>query len=446
MPRTPNTRLRLLLEAADLTQSQLAHAVRTVAAETGRPVTCGQTVVSRWLNGTQPRPPAGTYLLEALSRRLGRCVTAHEAGLTQAPAKAGGLPALSWEAHPVQILAKLAGSESDPARRRLFGASVFSLAHLALPDVPSTPAAGRRPSLGGGQRATMAHAAQMQAMATAFASAAGAGGGGSIRASLAAYLTHDLPRLLHAPATESIHRHLLVAAGQLTLLLGNVCADCGDDGLAQRYHHTAARLAREAQDHSALAIALRTMAAHAYNLGHHGPAVVNLAQRAAETARSAPPAVQSYAQAHLAVLLAHHDRHAALAALARAEHHHQRADDTPGPFTAYPAGGLYYQRAQVLAALGDRAGAGEALTASLRIRGPGEHRAATLTRARLAETRLRMGHLEAACTHWQYFLDAYPDLHSTAARRHLTSLRQLLTPHQRHPDAAALLRQAATLT
>ncbi|MGK5630340.1 hypothetical protein ACSNOD_18030, partial [Streptomyces sp. URMC 123] len=124
MSRDPNTSLCRLLEDCGWSGAQLADAIRTVAAEQSAGFGCDRSTVARWLAGTQPRPPAGTFLLEALSRRLDRPVTAEEAGLTRAPAQ---MPPPSWESDPVRTLA-------DPERRHLLAGAVFSLAALPLPD------------------------------------------------------------------------------------------------------------------------------------------------------------------------------------------------------------------------------------------------------------------------------------------------------------------------
>ncbi|MFG3399358.1 hypothetical protein [Streptomyces parvus] len=449
MPQTPNTRLQLLLQAAGWNQTQLAAALRRVAAEHGQQLACDHSAVSRWLAGARPRPPASDFLVECLARRLGRPVTARDAGLTRAPDLMEGHQ-LSGEADPLRSLARLTAAELDPARRRLLGTAVFSLAALATPDLTqaSPSPSVRQPAVAAPGRgsASAAHAAHMYTMTTVFADVAERHGGASIRAALAAYLAHDVTGWLHTPSPDTIHHTLLTGAARLTLLLGSACADSGDSAAAQRYHKTAARLAAQASDQATLAIALRTMATHAHDLGHYGPPVLNLAEQAAHQARGAPPAIRVYTQAHLAVLNAHHDKHAALTALNRAERLADQMDSTPGPFTAYPAGALHYQRAHALATLGDHTGALGALTLSLRLRTEGEQRARTLTHARLAETHLRLGHLETALTHWRTFLDNYPALHSAAAERRVAALRQHLRPHRRHSAAAALLAQAGALS
>lgn len=442
MTRTPNSRLRLLLQAAGWNRTQCARAVRIVAAEHGRRLACDHSAVSRWLAGARPRPPAPAFLLEALTRRLGRPVTARQAGLTSVPDL---LPDPPEEADPLRALARLAETELDPVERRLSGAAPFRLTALAVPEPP--PPRRARPAVpsSGGRRAGRAEAEQMQTMTAVLADAAERHGGGSTRATLAAYLAHDVTAFLHAPAADAVHRLLLSEAARLTILLGRACADCGDDAAAQRHHRTAARLAADADDRTAFALALRALSAHAHDLGHHDPAVLHLAQRAVDGARGSPPAVQAYTQTNLAVVQARHDRHAALAALARAERCHGRADASPGPFTAYPAGALLYQRAQTLAGLGDHDGAADALAVSLRMRAPGENHARALSRARLAETRLRLGHLDAALLHWQAFLDDCRILRSARAARRLRTMRQHLRPHRRRPAVAALLHRADVL-
>ncbi|MER5770968.1 hypothetical protein [Streptomyces sp. NPDC001985] len=441
VPPVANARLRLLLEASGWNAGELARAVRSVAGEHGRRLACDRSSVVRWLAGAQPRPPVPAFLLEALSRRLGRPVTAQQAGLTRAPDR---VPVVSWQSAPLRTLTLLTEAELDPARRRLLASGVFSPLAFAVPELLPRPrrAASDPAPADPGPGAREPGAEQMHAMAGVFASAAEQFGGGPVRAALAAYLARDVTARLHAPAPDAVHRGLLSKAAQLTLLLGRICADGGDDAVAQHYHLLAARLAADARDHATLAIALRTMATHALELGHRGPAVLHLAERASDHARHAPPVVQAYTQAHLAVLQAGHDRRAALASLARAERLHTPHDAAPGPFTAYSLGALHYQRAQTLAALGDRAGTVGALTDSLRARTPGERHARTLTHARLAETQLRLGHLDAALPHWDAFLEAYPSLDSVRAARRLAALRRQLRPHRAYPAAAGLLARA----
>lgn len=439
-----NTRLEALVQAAGLSPAQLARALRTLADEQGLSVSCDYTTVRRWLKGTQPRPPAPALLLECLGRRLGQPVTAQEAGLTHTQAVVVD-PA--WEADPLRKLAQLSGAELDPARQSLLGAEAFSLATLAMPEpimsssAMSQPASDRPPT---GCPAPI-EADRWHGMSHMFHAAAEKYGGEPGRAALAAFLAHQVVPVVHSLPREPNHRNVLSGAAQLTLLLGNMSLDSGHGGVAQHYHRTAARLAADAGDRATLAIALRTMAAHAHELGHHSPVVLHLSEQAVFHAGAAPPAVQAYAYANYAVQLAHYDRRAALDALARAERLHARADGPAGPFTAYPAGGLYYQRAETLGILGDHQGCLNALNTSLRLRSEAEIRATALTRARLAETHMRAGHLEQALTQWQAFLTACTGLGSARVVRHMRTMRQQLRPYQRHGAVRRLFSQATLL-
>ncbi|MER6523959.1 hypothetical protein [Streptomyces sp. NPDC001508] len=443
MPRTPNTRLRALMAEAGLGPSQLARMLRSVAAERGVPLACDQTAVRRWLAGAHPRPPAPALLLECLARKLDKPVTAQDAGLTRTPATVINSP----EQAPVRTLIQLTQAEFDPSRRVVLGASGFSLAALSRTGLAMFDRPTQQPSAATAAptRADQAHIDEISAMAALFHGAAERHGGQSIRAALAAYLADRVAPLLRGSPRDTVHRQLLSAIARLTLLLGIASADSGHHGVGQYYHRSAARLAGDAGDSVTFAIALRVLATQAHDLGHHSPAVLNLAEQAVAHARHAPPAVLAYALAHLAVVQAHGDRRAALASLARAEHFHARADTAPGPFTGYPAGALHYQRAQTLAALGDLTGARAALTVSLRLRTADEPRATALTRAYLAETHLRIGHLDEALSQWRIFLAAYPTLHSARAARRLQTTTRQLQPHRRHPAVRQFLTEAAAL-
>jgi hypothetical protein len=444
MSRKPNTRLKTLIQAAGLSPAQLARALRALATEQGLSVSYDYATVRRWLDGTQPRPPAPALLMECLSRLLGRPVTAQEAGLTYAPAVAVDS---AWEAEPLRKLSQLTSAELDPARRELLGTDRFSLAALAIPDhlTPPAPMDQREPAESDAPHPGSAKPDHLQGMALHFHAAAEAYGGEPVRAAVAAFLAHDVIPILHTERRERSRRAVLSAAAQLTLLLGLMSADSGYDRTAQHYHHVAARFAADAGDSATLAIVLRIMATHAFELGHHTPTVLRLSKQAVVHADAAPLAVQAYVHAHLAVVQAHYDSRAALDALAQAERLHARADPPSGPFTSYPVGGLYYQRAETLNILGDHSGSVNALNTSLRMRSPAEHRAAVLTRARLAEIHLRVGHLEQALLHWHAFLTAYPTLHSARATRHLHTLRVKLRPYQRHRTARQLLDRAHLL-
>ncbi|MFD4390460.1 hypothetical protein [Streptomyces sp. NPDC058486] len=412
-----------------------------MAAERGEIVTCDRSTVSRWLAGVTPRPPAPSLLVEALSRRLGRPVSAVEAGLSLAPYR---VLDLEPEADAVRKLSALTRIDLDPHRRSLLTTQPFSLGALAWAGASETSflsmyVAPPSPANRAGQSAVE----EMQAMVSNLFGITQLRGGDHVRTVLATYIGQNVLHHLNNPAPTAVHANLLSQAARLTLLLGNSCVSAGFDALAQRYHHAALQLATEASDADTLAIALRTMSTHAHSLGHQVPAVRHLAEQAVEVARHAPFAVRAYSYAQLAVVRAKDDRRAAVLALTEAEKSYERADTTPGPFTHYPPGALYYQRAQVLASMRDLPGAVNALTASLRLRAPSEHQVRALTRSRLAELLLAQGSLDAALSHWHVVLDDYPALRSHQIARRLVVMQQRLRPHRLYPPVATLLARAA---
>ncbi|WP_066956631.1 transcriptional regulator [Streptomyces lushanensis] len=442
----PNARLARLLEEAGWNAAQLAHAISSVASEHGHDLAVNRSTVTRWLAGTRPRPPAPAYILEALARRLRRPLAADDAGLTRAPTR---IPDWSWEADPVHHLARLTNSQLDPGRGKPLGVAVYSLAALTVPnweDLLSRTTA-RRAGLVAGRRVGRAEVEALQSMTAFFATSTGAFGGGHARTALTTYLADDVTPWLLADAGEQVHRQLLTQAAQLTVLLGNMCADDGADALAQHYHRTAAHLAAEAEDPHTYTIALRALASHALELGHRQPALTLTEQAAATAARHSSPLTQSFIQSQLALAHARaQDRPRALLALQTAEVLHSRADQDPSdPFGSYPTAALHYQRARTLTALRDHQAADRAFNASLRARAPQARRARALTTALLAESQLLQGNLEESIATWRRFLSDYPGLRSARATDSLTTMRQVLRPYSTHPGVALLTEEAASL-
>ncbi|MFF0506303.1 hypothetical protein ACFYUH_22235 [Streptomyces fimicarius] len=344
-------------------------------------------------------------------------------------------------------IAVLAAADLPPRCERPLEEIVFSLADLVVPDdawsprvsVPGLPEGGRRTHAGTADIQHLHHASQV------FAEAVDLHGAIPVRGPLAAYLALTVTPLLNTPCTLSVHQGLLSAAAQLAFLQSRVCSDAAAPARAQRYARLSAQLAQEADDRTAFALALRQMSTLAHELGHRQPVVRNLVERAATEARDSAPAVRSYILAQLAVTQADHDPGAALRSLKAAEDLEEQTDQQPGPFTTYPRGALRYQRALTLTATGDILNAIHALRSSLRHRTARERQATALTRARLAETLLRKGHLEEAVQEWELFLDAYPVLHSERIEQSLSDMCRRLRPYAQHSRTAMLLERSRTV-
>jgi hypothetical protein len=453
----PNERLAALLEEAGWRAADLARAVNAMAAARSLRLGYDRTSVAHWLAGSRPRPPVPDLAAAALTRRIGRPVTAAETGLTahgplpparEEPATAPGGPA----DRVVHHLVELCRADADPARRAWLAGSAYvpalppesrwptgseRAAATPAPEPPAPATRTRRP-------ATTADVAALQDTMEMFAGLAERQGGTGVRLPLAAYLADSVGPLLTAPAPAAVHRELCSAAAQLCCLLAALTADSRHQGLAQRYFERSLALARAAGDRRTYAIAMRSTSAQAARMGHPRHALA-LAEAAVEAAGPhADPAVRAYVLAQRALALARTgDRRRTVRDLAEAERCHERGGEAaPGYFARYPRAGLDYQRGEALSALGDTAGAVAAFTASLGGRPDDPRRRSALTRARLADVLLGAGRLDEACAHWAAFLDAYPHLRCAPAEAAVAQLRSALRPYRRASAAAALLAAA----
>ncbi|MGD3109935.1 hypothetical protein [Streptomyces sp. YGL11-2] len=445
-PRHPNLRLAALLSETNWSAGKLARAVNGLGAAQGLRLRYDRTSVAHWLAGSRPRPPVPHLVAETFSRHLGRPISAEETGLSRRPASGAPLPARPEKANAVHQLLTLCRQETDPERRGFLVRSLYSLSDRPLPAWdPSPPRHGSEPPPPPRQTVVPADAETLQELTHTFEYLSERHGGTHVRLALICYLAGSTRPLLAGPAPRSLHRDLLTGTAQLTHLLATMTADAGHPGLAQRYFHIALALSRQAAHRVLYAITLRAMSRHALQLGYHSHAG-DLARAAVHTAGPrAFPAAKAYLLAQRAVIHAHERRpRLALADLAAAERHHEQATSPAGPFSSYARPSLNYQQAHTLQLLGDRESALVSLRAATH-RDPDRRRSYALTQARLAETLLEAGHLEAACSHWHTFLDHYPHLHSAQVERALGRLREDLRCFPRQPRATALRERARTL-
>ncbi|MGW8375467.1 hypothetical protein [Streptomyces sp. ODS28] len=442
----PNQRLAALLLEAGWTAAELAREVNAVGHAQGRHLSYTRSSIAHWLRGSRPRAPVPELAALAFSRRLNRPVTAEDTGLSKLPPAQAALPPDSTgEPAPLDHLLLLTRGDTDPATRVL-------LRHL--PFTPPRDATARWPVQAAplpapvrhGRAAAPSDTHALQAVIRTVVDLAAGHGGAYARTAVAAYLADDACPLLIQRASRPLRRELFLRTAQLAHMLGVMTDDAGHHELAQRYFTAVLGLARQAGDRSTFAIALRAMSLQALRLGHPRDAHA-LATLAADTAgETAVDAVRAFVLIQRSRTAAgRRQPRLALALMDEAVGHHEQASGTSDPFATYPRAGLDYQRAAVLSALGRHADAVAALEDSTKHRGPQEHAPSALTHARLAETHLRLGHLDAACTHWHHFLELYPRLHSRRADQALMGLRQALRPYSLNAHARSVLQQARPL-
>jgi hypothetical protein len=445
--RLPNVLLRELLAETGWTGEALARAVNQVGAEAGLSLRYGRSSVTHWLSGMSPRSPVPNLVAEAFSRKLGRAVPVGATGLVGAQRTDTDTPQTRlWE---MDVVSRLVEPQEVGA-----GGSVplvgrgYRVGDLAVPSWSDVT--GMRPRLSWTATPIVKvegwHVRSAADMVGIFSDADLAFGGGHAGLALGGYLAATVAPWLRATATPAVRRELLMTASRLTYLCGFMYFDDELHGAAQYYYLTNLRLAMEAGDATGYAVTLRAMSGQACLLGHHRQAV-HLAEAAVRTASgTVGPQTCAFLFGQLAVAHAAAGDHGdAVRHLLAAERHLDRARGAPEPIGGCHAAALAHQQAEVRARLGDRAGAIQALTVSVRRRPPAERRSRAITLARLAELQLDDGDLEAACGTWQRFLNDYPHLRSRRVDRALASMRVRLRPHKRNSAVITLRRRVAML-
>ncbi|MEW2294730.1 hypothetical protein ABZ719_18825 [Streptomyces sp. NPDC006743] len=271
-------------------------------------------------------------------------------------------------------------------------------------------------------------------------------GGGHARTALASCLGEDVGRLLARPAPPTVGAELLPAIAHLAHLLGEMSADAGHQGLAQRYYLLALETATEADDHHTRAITLRAMSVQAVRMKALRYAADLVDAAVTSAAASAGGDLRAFVlvqQAHVRALRG--ERDSAYRDLAAAERALGRAEDRRGVFFQYPRAGFAYRQGQTLHRLGDARPALDALRYAAAERPACEHRLRALSQARTALVLLERGRLDEACLHGRIFAEEFPFVRSHRSVLALRELRARLMPFRRLPEAAALLASLSSL-
>ncbi|MGA5320015.1 hypothetical protein ACPCIU_06200 [Streptomyces seoulensis] len=438
--KQPNQRLAALLAEAEWSSADLGRSVNALGRAQNLSLQYNRSSVAHWLSGTQPRHPAPGLIAAALSRRLGRPVTAADAGLTRVPQPSSTAPELMAEAVSTRhALTTTLHADIDPVQRvRLTRFSYLPLAPSVLSDAVgqlATPTP-RQPDI----YPPLAVIEELDDMSEILAGLLLKYGGGHPRPLLTRYLADRAGPLL---AAYPEHTGLLAATSRLVHLLAVMNTDTDAHALAQRYFHLAYGLAHQARHREQAAITLRALSAQATLLRHQRYAHDLSAAAVATAGHQAPASVRAIILAQRALTHAHlGESRAASAALTAAERAHEQASGPTGPLKSYPRAALDFQRGTVLAQLGEHQAAQRAFDRSISQRHGVEHRPLALTHARMATHLLSTGHIDAACRHWHAFLDHYPYLDSARAREDLAALARHLLPHRRRPSVAVLLERA----
>ncbi|MFI9332929.1 hypothetical protein ACIGZJ_36015 [Kitasatospora sp. NPDC052868] len=427
---TPNTALAALMREADWGNDQLARAVCRTGAEAGLDLTYDKTSISKWLSGSRPRAEVVTVVCEAFARRLGRPVTSEETGL-----------GTGTEADSVADLVALGRADMDPTRRSILAAGLYSAA-LAVPVFGDGPeriertAAGRTVRIGEGEVSTVT------AMTNRLADILDELGAAHARPMMAAFLVNSVGPWMKASGTEETKKSLLAAAADLTYLTGWAAMYETAHGLGQQYYVQALKLARNAEDHVTYCRTLRGMALQASNLGH-GNRSLEFADSAAEAAPAAGPRLLAFLrgqQAHGAAMVK--DRRQAFTRLQETEAALSRAEGRNDAVGGYDRAAYEFHVSHVLYELGDLPGSIGALQRSNRARPSNERQGRVHGLGLLARRQMEYGHVEAACSTWEAFLDDYVAISSVRGDEHFAELQSGIRPHRGLRIAAQLDQRA----
>ncbi|MCQ4213390.1 hypothetical protein [Streptomyces longispororuber] len=433
--RTPNARLKALIDESQMTYDGLAALVRTVAAEHGEALRTNKSNLAHWVRGTPPAEKTGRFLAIALSRRLGRILTVADIGLGSdaSPGPDGDSMGLSLSVDPIDALMPLWRHELD--RRDFLRTSAYSVAAAALPletviDLTARTGQAAR----SGSTIGMAEVQAVRDMVGAFSEMDERHGGQHGRTALITYLRDDVAPLCRGRfLTDEVRRQMLSAASRGVHLAGWKAYDAGSQSLAQRYYLQSYSLAVESGVRGHDGFVMRTMAMQGLKL--HKP---EHCQGLAETGLNrAKGHVDSQTEALFRIVHAHTLAKSGRprAAVTETKQAHAlltegtgRGDEVPFWALAWgpPVGSVHSRAAKVLEALGDHDAAAVEYGRAAASRPDAFARIVALDLVAEAEMYLKRGRIEQACDAWSRSMDHMAGVRSVRTRRAVKSMRSNL--------------------
>lgn len=335
----------------------------------------------------------------------------------------------------------------DPTRRSVLGTGLYSAA-LAIPGWADVKGRFAHLVSEPNTRIGQAEVDAIRDMTDRLSSLDDRFGGRAVRPMAAAFLVNTIVPGLKASASEPVKRELLIAAADHCYLTGYMAMDEREDHLAQRYYLKALQLAAAAEDHLTYATTLRGMSVMAVDLGHNGYAL-HLAEAASAASPEAGPRMKAFLAgqlAHAAAACGTGHRSTALARIRDAETAMEQAESQSKALGSYDPASLNYHIAQVRYSLGDKKDSLSAMARADRIRDSSYERVRIRHLGMLAERRLEIGHLEAACADWHRMLDGYPTVQSGRCDDRFNAMVRALKPHTRNRHAREVLHRAEHIT
>ncbi|WP_369185207.1 hypothetical protein [Streptomyces sp. Y1] len=163
------------------------------------------SAVSHWHGGTSPAAKVLPVVLETLTRRLKRPVTAYEAGFSDEPG------AVDQQTDTVPGLIDLGSADMDPSRRGVLTASPYSVA-LSIPGRPDLVGRFKTLRTNPHLRIGMAEVQSVAAMTEKISELDDQFGGRMARPMAASFLVNSIAPYLQADAPEKVRKAMLSAA------------------------------------------------------------------------------------------------------------------------------------------------------------------------------------------------------------------------------------------
>ena len=457
MPKSLRMRNQALadwIERADITYESLAREIRMVAAELGdHSLRTNRSSITHWVQGTHsPGQTVIRYLVEALSRRTGRPLTAHDLGLGPIPsADEDQSLGLRIGPDPVAVFTTL--GEADLKRRTLLTGTAYSVAAALFPLEHVHEMAGRTAAIASGRGRTGPMEVQaVRDMVSMFHEIDERYGGQHGRSALVQYLVSDVAALCRGPfRSEQDRADMLSAAASAVHLAGWKAYDGGQQGLGQRYFAQAYAMASASGTPGHDGWLLRTMAHQSMKL-KHPDYCLDLAVSALQRAKGhVDPATESlFVITHAEALTMTGRRREGASEIRRAHDLFATSQGDPalpwaqswGPAAA----NLNSRTAKTLTKLGNPGDAATHFGMAAAGRPPTYTRIHGLDLAYQAEMQLAEGHIQVACATWHRAFDQMEDVQSDRTRKAIGAVRRHLSPfHSRGERSADNLYERATL-
>ncbi|MEU3520192.1 hypothetical protein ABZ770_33825 [Streptomyces sp. NPDC006654] len=260
------------MQEAGFSHKSLARAVVATAARSGEDITCDHTYVTRWLKGSIPRGSMPQFIIDSVSRKLGRQLTVDDIGMGDAAVSAVQ-PDLGLDfadtaestAKTVTDLWRADLADAESLVRALPDSAAWNSASLrwivAPPDTQLTRTGNR--AVGG------VDVDMVRSTTDAFSMLDGKFGGGHARRALIQYLHTDVRPMLDGAYSDDVGRQLNSAVAEALLLAGFMSYDSGLHGMAQRYFIQGLRMSQAAGDRLLGSSILSAMSHQATFLGQY---------------------------------------------------------------------------------------------------------------------------------------------------------------------------------